>query len=491
MTTSILSGLLWGCLPLFILDLSDVLGVLLASTIMTGMVAGSLVSLSCFMPTHQLFSFFSLGPFIYVTLLDSNPVMVQFGIILFIYFLVMLGFSVMVNRNITDSIRLRFENLELLDNLRQQKKLAEHANVEKSRFLAATSHDLRQPLHALDLYLGALKNILNNDAQSQLLTKSIRSSHALGELLNALMDISRLDAGNIEVNLSTFDVHAVLSELVDEFQSLAKQKAMYIHLQARSCLVESDRVLFSRIIRNLLSNAINHNERGNISIDTEDMGDRIDVCIKDQGKGIAETEIEKIFSEFYQLDNPERDRTKGLGLGLAIVRRLSVLLGHPLRVKSQPGTGSCFSVQVPKSTVIVQVPQVLALGAETLPEGLFVVCVDDELGVRDALTVLLRSWACEVLVSESEQEILSELKAANYPHPDLIISDYRLRENKTGVQVINAICEYFQASIPSIVITGDTSAEIRQQIKAINSEIMLKPVEADNLLRMLVTLTQS
>jgi len=494
MATSMVSGLIMGVLPIFILDLSDIMGILLVSTIFTGMVAGSLVTLSCFMPTHSLFSIFTLGPFIYLSLLDNNPVINEFGIILFIYLLVMLVFSFIVNRSMTESILLRFENLDLVRDLRRQKKLAEQASSDKSRFLAATSHDLRQPLHALDLYLGALKNRLTTTEQTELLEKSSHSSHALGELLNALMDISRLDAGNIEVKLTTFDVQPLLRQLVDEFQPLANEKNMLIELQETSFYIESDRVLFSRIIRNLLSNAIKHNDYGNIVITLEEHTDSIHICVKDQGKGISETELDNIFSEFYQLDNPERDRTKGLGLGLAIVKRLSRLLSHPVKVKSQPKLGSCFSVQVPKSSVISQVStraqQPTFSAQEKLPAGLFVVCVDDELSVRDALRVLLRSWDCEVLLSDSEQQIIEELKAYNYPRPDIIISDYRLRENKNGVQVIKAICQYYHTTIASIIMTGDTTTEIRQQAKSINSEIMFKPVEADMLLQKLIFLSR-
>lgn len=480
LATSIVSGFLWGYVALFMLNPDDVLGVVLIVTMMTGMVAGSMVPLSYFPPTHSLFTTLTLAPLAYVMFQSSNDVMITVGFVLIVYIFVMYAFSFIVTKSVTESIQLKFENLELLDNLRDQKSLAEKANVDKSRFLAATSHDLRQPLHALDLYLGALKNILYDQEQLKLLGKSQNSSQSLSQLLNALMDISNIDAGNIKSNIENFNLLPVLNDLMDEFYPVAETKQIHLHINAESVIVKSDVVLLGRIIRNLISNAINHNHDCEVELSIIKQQENITINISDSGKGMLPEELNNIFSEFYQLDNPERDRNKGLGLGLAIVRRISQILKHEISVKSELNKGSTFSITIPRSKeTALSSPIELSEYSRTLIEGLFIVCIDDEVEVRDALKAILKSWGCEILAVDSAQNALIKFNEYPYSAPDIILSDYRLRENKTGVQAIKVIHEYFNKHIPAIIITGDTSKKIVERTK--DFPTLIKPVDSKKL----------
>lgn len=480
--TSIISGLLWAYVSLFMLDTNDVLGTVLVVTMITGMVAGSMVPLSYLPPTHMVFSLLSLVPLSIVLLYSGQEIIVTVGIVLVVYTFVILMFTMIVSKSVIESVRLRFENIALLEDVKQQKDLAENASIDKSRFLAATSHDLRQPLHALDLYLGALKKTLGDEEQNALLEKARNSSNALTQLLNALMDISRLDAGSITVNKKNIKLSGLINNLFEELAPAAAEKSIKLKALPADVSVQSDPLLLSRILRNLLTNAIKHNDECEITVSAVMQQGYVVVRVADTGKGIQEQELEKIFSEFYQLENPERDRNKGLGLGLAIVKRLCGLLGHVVDVKSAPGEGSEFSIWLELSNEQAEDydNDVMTENFEEL-EGLFVFCIDDEYEVRDALRQLLKSWGCEVLIADSEATILDEIRDENYPVPDMILSDYRLRDSKKGTDAIAAVRAFYQTDIAAILITGDTSQQVKDEAKVLNIVTLFKPVESKRL----------
>lgn len=480
--SAFLSGVLWGGVLLTILAPSHANEVLLISIILTGMAAGSVVALSSYLPAYFAFSIPTLLPFGSYLLMQQDPTLMLTGSMVLIFLVAMLGFSFLVNKNIIDSIRLRFLNVDLLEDLKIQKELAEKANIDKSRFLAATSHDLRQPLHALDLYLGALQLQLEKPNDTELLDKASASSQALSELLNALMDISKLDSDTVQVNAKTFSLTALLSTICSEYDQQAKEKEIIIQSHLDDVVVNTDPILLGRMLRNLISNAVKHNKNCVLEVSTSLDNGSANLIIKDSGQGIATTELENIFSEFYQLNNPERDRTKGLGLGLAIVKRLSRLLDTPVSVKSELGKGSEFSLHIPVITDdLIELEDNIEAEMTDLA-GLFIIVIDDESAVRDAVKSLLRAWGCEVLLAGSQIELMAILMQDDYPIPDLIISDYRLRDNKTGVEVIVAIREYFkQESLSALIITGDSSSALALEGAAKNCHLLLKPVKSQEL----------
>ncbi len=474
--SSLISGLLWGSITPLFLQPDEFEAVLLVAVVLTGMCGGSLIPLSAFIPAYFSFCLPAMLPLAIIMFVDGDASIVLISYLVVTFILVMLGYSFVVNRNLADSIRLRFENLDLLEDLRHQKDIAEKANADKSRFLAAASHDLRQPLHAMDLYLGALENVLTESEQKQLLSKSRRSSKVLRELFEALMDISRLDSGSIVVNPGFVDIRQSLQELVDEFDKLASQKQIEVRMRCPLLVIYSDKVLLGRMLRNLLSNALSHSNASKILLTARRVAGKVRIEIRDNGCGIPVTEQEQVFSEFYQLNNPERDRGKGLGLGLAIVKRLANLLKLELQLFSEVEQGSCFRITAPEVEAIKTDQSPVIPDLEKDISGLFVFFIEDEASVREAMSILLRQWGCRLLAADSLDGIYRELDKLDYPIPDLLISDYRLRDNQNGLDAIKALRQRFTFLIPAIVVTGDTDQGIYDEALRQQCSVLYKPV---------------
>lgn len=365
------------------------------------------------------------------------------------------------------------------------KEEAEAANADKSRFLAAASHDLRQPLHALNLYLDAALCEPDEAVRQGLLERVRVASHDLGELLGALLDISRMDAHTMPPECAALALGPLMDGLMAEFRPQAEAKG--IALRMRGCdraTVRSDPVLLGRILRNLLSNAVRYTERGGVLLACRRVGGILRVGVWDTGPGIAEDELDRVFMEFYQLHNPERDREKGLGLGLSIVQRLSALLEHPVQVRSRPGRGSCFSIDLPLCDGIEDDRDAGAVqGPATRLSGRFVLVVDDDVAILDAMRLWLRRWGCEGLLLESGAALLEELSRDAYPVPDAIIVDYRLRDHRTGLDVVRDVRAHFGTEIPAIVISGDTG--IAGAVTQAGCRYLAKPAQERDILAML------
>ena len=476
--SSFLSGCLWGMFPVIFIDPDDLLNMSLIIVVLLGMLTSSIVPLSSFRPAYIAYSIPSLLPLCLMLFASGVSNHLILGGFLFTAMVIYIAYSFVIHRNFAASLLLRFENLDLVNDLAIQKQRAEKANQDKSRFLAATSHDLRQPLHAMDLYMGALGNVLTSDEQKELLQKTQSSSKALTELLNAIMDVSRLDAGSVDIDKKSINLKVLLEEISLSVQPQLDKQGMLLKQAIDDVNVYSDPVLLARVFRNLISNALMHSEGTEIKLSSEIQDEDITVCVIDNGKGIVAMEIENIFSEFYQLNNPERDRNKGLGLGLAIVQRITQQLGHEINVDSGLNKGSRFCISLP-ITHAEDMPAVEYANQEfTDLSGLFAIIIEDEVDVRDAMRYLLRSWDCEVLVGDSIDAVMLELEQSDYATPDVIISDYRLRENRTGLEAIHRLREYFNESIPAVVVTGDTSPAIAEDIEGAHCRLVYKPVNA-------------
>jgi len=365
--------------------------------------------------------------------------------------------------------------------LRIAKEHAETASKDKSRFLAAASHDLRQPLYAMNLHMESLNTALNSNIQRELLSRVQQSGDALSGLLNALLDVSQLDAGVVVPHMYPMALSALLHELTAEWQPQAEAKGLTFRLRdcGRMVVVHSDPVLLARMLRNLLSNAVRHSRRGGMLFGCRRVGDHVRIGVWDTGPGIQPQEVEHIFSEFYQLKNPERDRNKGLGLGLAIVRRLSELLEHPVHVRSVPGHGSCFAVDVPQAEAtghtFATAPDWYQQALDMT--GYFIVVVDDETDILDGMGNMLTGWGCEMLLAEDADTAIRELGKNGMRRPDVVVADYRLRGGHTGIEAVRRVREIFDDDIPAIIVTGDTAAEVVQKSSEASCMIMHKPAE--------------
>jgi two-component system, sensor histidine kinase len=395
--------------------------------------------------------------------------------------------GVKANQSFKQLSNLRIQTEDLAVDLKRQKEIAEQANLAKSTFLAAASHDLRQPVHALGLLVGALRSVGVPPEGRRLLEQVEESTNAMGGLFNALLDISRLDAGVVEVSRRPFAVGLLLDRVCRDYLEEAKAKGVSLVWKNCALILDSDPVLMERIVRNLVSNAVRYTDRGRIVVACRRRGADASIQIWDTGRGIPREQQDRVFQEYYQLGNPERDRAQGLGLGLAIVRRMTDLLDCRLTLRSQPGRGSCFEVSIPLS--------VGAAGAAesdreelsgVLAPGLIVV-IDDELAIREAMSSLLVGWGHDVVAAASGDEAMRRLATCPV-RPDLVICDYRLRGGENGVAVIERLRADYNETIPALLITGDTAPDRLANARASGLLLLHKPVSNGRLRAAIVNL---
>jgi signal transduction histidine kinase/CheY-like chemotaxis protein len=370
--------------------------------------------------------------------------------------------------------------------LEHKKKEAEQANLAKSRFLAAASHDLRQPMHAISLYVESLKPQMQGRAAEDTLNKIERSILGTVELFNAILDVTKLDAGVVQPNLAPVRIRKFFLHLADEFAAEADRRGVSLRVHASDVWIESDAILLERIVRNLLSNALLHTTHGGVLLSARPYQGRVRLQIWDTGCGIAAEHQPRIFEEFYQAETQPPQTHHGLGLGLAIVRRLARLLGYPLQLHSRSGQGTVFSLDVP----------VLANGPADFKEpeeggsGALKGCaivVDDDPAILNALGHLLRQWGMETRLLSSLNQVRHELG----PVPDVVLADYQLLNGETGLMVAQEVRQRWGARVPIVLITGDTRTETIQALRQSGFPILHKPVGANQLRTLLATLLQA
>ena len=368
--------------------------------------------------------------------------------------------------------------------------MAERANQAKSRFLAAASHDLRQPLHALSLFVAALK-ARNQQPETQSLIDNIEASTAAMELLfNALLDISRLDAGTIEAHPVHFPLRKMLDDLDKQFSALAAEKHLRLRFRPCDATLYSDPLLIERILANLIANAIRYTDDGGVLVACRRRGRMLRLSVIDTGRGIPLDQQESVFHEFVQLHNPARDRSKGLGLGLAIVSRLGRLLGHRVDLRSRPGHGSAFSIDVPfGDPLMIQPAASTGNTPGQIPADALVLLVDDETAILRGMAELFDNWNIDLVTAHSAAEAEQWLATIGRV-PDVIVSDYRLPDDTDGIAVITHMQQLFGQDIPAIVVTGDTAPDTILRITRAGFPLLHKPLRPAKLRALLTHLIQ-
>jgi len=383
--------------------------------------------------------------------------------------------------------RLEGQSLELT----LQKERAETADLAKSRFLAAASHDLRQPMHALNLYLGALSHFELPATALPVMASARECAQTMDDMFRALLDISQLDASAMHANISTFAVAPLLENIKNNYIQQAHAKGLVLRVAPCSAYVTSDPELLERVLSNLVSNAVRYTEKGKVLLGCRRSKTGLRMGVYDTGIGIAVDQQRAVFEEFYQVGNSGRDRTQGLGLGLAIVQRLAVLLQAPLTLTSQPGRGSVFAIEVPlaqhKPTARLAAPANFSRQEGSF-KGALIAVIDDEPLIREATALVMRQWGCVVVSAASGVEAIERLSQCDRV-PEAIVCDHRLLDGETGVDVIAALRTEFNSDIPAILITGDTSPERIQSLQATGIPVLHKPLQdhvlMDALLRLL------
>jgi signal transduction histidine kinase len=352
----------------------------------------------------------------------------------------------------------------------------ELANLAKSRFLAAASHDLRQPLHALNLFLEQRRSETDQVERSRLEVQIDSAVAAMNELFNSLLDISKIDAGVLAPSISEFPVDHLLKRIETTFEATAREKGLRLRVVSSRAWVRSDFILLERIMLNLVSNAVRYTDRGGVVVGCRHRNGHLSIDVCDSGIGIPKDQRRNIFGEFYQLDGGEKDRRGGLGLGLAIVDRLCGILDHPIELTSSVGRGSSFSVSVPSAPAgTAQAPSDLSRALVDSEHGKLVMVIDDDELVRDGTRGLLKRWGCLVVTAESEDAAMAQL-AHPGRRPDLIISDYHLAQGKAGFELIERLRRACGAQIPAFLISGDTAPERLREASARGYYLLHKPV---------------
>lgn len=430
------------------------------------------------------------------------------------FVVVYLGVTLQVTRNLhaslTETLLSRFEKEALAEQIAAQMAVTQRLSDEKTRFFASASHDLRQPLHAIALFGAVLERDLQDHSSGPSARRLMRAVHAMGSSLDTMLDVSRLDAGVVKPELVATPVKSIFRTLNQIFAARAEEKGLQLRLRTTPLWVLTDPQLLQRLLGNLVENALKYAEQGGVLVVARARGDNVCIDVLDTGVGIAPEHLDQIFDEFYQIDNPGRDRSQGLGIGLSIVRRLSRLLDHPLHLKSRLGFGSRFRLTLPmalpQATVSILPQRTGAHGtgdfsgggqrgitpdepALVLPSPMLL--LDDEADVGDAMTALLASHGVhlEVVTNEAEAETAFTRAALQQKPFAALICDYRLAEGVDGLQAAQRLRAHFNPQLPLLLVTGDTAPNRLQSVRDADVPVLFKPVAIPLLLKTLADLT--
>lgn len=482
-----LGGLIWGVSAFAFLT-----GELLSETVLLvavylGIGFGAITAFSAHYPSLAATIVPLLVPPAMVLLSFPDRAFNILGGLLLLYLVIVLFFGRNYNRMILRSITLDLENSQLLQEVTQAKDRAESASREKSNFLAAMSHDLRQPLYAMGLYLEAIDRNQQSPRDYDLLEHVDHAFDSLDAMFKALIEISQLDAGAIRPKLAHLAVEPMFRQLVEEVRGIARNKGVEITYKPSDAVVYSDGILLVRMLRNLLSNAIKYTDEGAVTIEATALASSVVISVTDSGQGIPDDRMTDIFSEYVQLGNHERDRSKGLGLGLAVVKRSAELLKHEISVQSTLGQGSKFSLSVARG----EANEIEAGELDITPlsvAGLHILLVDDDEPIRRGMEILLSDHDCVVTTAASASDALQALQTNPRP-PDVLVCDYRLRDDQTGFQAVEQIRAEIDAELPAVIVTGDTDAGVRRAAEERDLYLLHKPVKLAQLNKVISEIT--
>jgi signal transduction histidine kinase/CheY-like chemotaxis protein len=382
------------------------------------------------------------------------------------------------------AIEVGLEKEALLQEADAARRLAEGADRAKTAFLAAASHDMRQPLHALNQYVHHLQRQTADPSLLSTIGKIQRSMGAMEDLLNAALDFSKFALGTVKPNIGTVSLQELFSRLEVQLKPLALDKGLQLLFRAGGVSVATDEILLERILQNLLVNAIRYTQTGGVFVRARQRGKYVAVQVFDTGCGIAKDQKKRIFEEYYQIDNEARDRRKGLGLGLAIVRQIAILLESEVRVTSVLGKGSVFTVVLPLATSVERktLPHHDPREGPDFVRGAFVVVIDDDPQALDAMATTLNDFGCRVVTASSGMDAMNQLESIEFV-PQCVVSDYRLEHGETGVCAIQMLQDHQRAVLGSdfelrgIVISGETAPAELEKVAKAGFTMLHKPVD--------------
>jgi len=485
---STMGGMLWGIAAVTMYPDSPSHQALLIVCLF-GVVLGGLNLTAVYKPSFYGFVVPALVPLILREALVADPVHAFTALVMTVVLGFVLAFGHHLNNVLTRSLAIRYENTDLIAGLTSQTRAAhearaaaEAANRAKSQLLAAASHDLRQPLHALGLYTAALAARARDVPWRPLISNVQNAVDALEAQFAQLLDLSRLEAGALTPERSRVALAPLFARVV-ELKPQAAAKGLVLRCASTRLAVDSDAALLERMVRNLVANAVRYTSRGGIVIGARRRGANVSVQVVDTGVGIAPEHCDRIFEEFYQVQGGRNSAgtPSGMGLGLAIVRRLANLLGHDVTLASRLGTGSCFRIDVPRAADALHAFAGHALewgpaGHATL-DGTLVAVVDDDPTAIDAMSELFSIWGAKVVGGRDARTLLEALgRWARYP--DLVVADLRLGDGASGVITVRALRDELGFAVPALIVSGDTSAAAERAARSAGLTLLPKPVVA-------------
>ncbi|MDD2768981.1 MAG: hybrid sensor histidine kinase/response regulator [Methylococcus sp.] len=468
---SLAEGITWGWCSLGLVSPHQIDQQIWVMLVTSGVASGAATAFGSYLPAFFALMVPAMAPYLIWSIGFGSGLGQALGALDLIYIAAMSTIAWRSNASFVDALRLRFETIDLAERLSLEKERAEQANLAKTRFLASANHDLRQPVHALGMFVGALRSCAMDAEARRILEHIDGSIQAMDALFTSLLDISRLDAGVIQPRLQAVHLQPLLDRISRDHLAEAASRGIRLTYVPSTVRVLTDPALLERILRNLVLNALRHADAERILIGCR-RGKRLSIEVWDNGCGIPVEQQTTVFQEFYQIGNPERDRAKGLGLGLAIVKRLSEILDHPLTLISTPGEGSVFKISAPLMTDMlpempdIQAPAMLRLG--------LILVIDDEAAIRDAMETLLSSWGHTVITAASCDELLERI--SDCPRsPDIVLCDYRLRNGDDGIDAIRRLQSKYPA-VPGVLITGDSAPDRLQKARECGLVLLHKPV---------------
>lgn len=394
------------------------------------------------------------------------------------YLMAVLLCMINMEKTIRNAIALGFDKEELIDQLHNSLDEIEEVNAAKTRFLASASHDLRQPIQAMSLVTEAMKGSQLNDYQLKLHGHMQAAVESTYNMLDSLLDFSKVDAGAIVPKIETFSIDKLLNHLEAELSPLADRKNLKFRCRSTKAIAESDPRIVEMILRNLITNAIRYTPSGGILLACRKLSNKmVSLEVWDTGIGMSEEDTSQIFKEFHQIQNPKSDGRKGFGLGLAISQGLAKAINAEITVESQLDKGSVFRFRIPssQSSVIDDLPETVSIQDF---KGKSILVIDDNERIRESMKTLLESWGCHCHASDSVQ---SALQYVTHRQPDIMLVDYRLADERTGSQAINTIRTFFGVDIPAVIITGDSAKNRLNEVKGAVPAFIRKPASASKL----------
>lgn len=482
----LLAGLIWS-IPVYWLNtgypevIQPGFGSIFIIFVTMGLATSAMGSTSAYLP----FYYFSVTPFSLTLLIICNFATInglpvnKFVVPLLLFFTAIFWFTYNINRGLITAIDLKHYNEELAEKYLKEKEKAELANHQKSKFLAAASHDLRQPLQSLSLFSELLSDEVLTERGKQIIASQQVSLNNLAQLLDALLDISKLDAQSLSPTMTDIPLSDLFNNLNSNFKEQAQAKRIDLNFESQGLWVKSDYFLLLRCLSNLIDNALTHSGSPMVFVTASKKDINVVINVIDQGVGIEKHQHVRVFNEFEQLNNPERDRQKGLGLGLSIVRKTLQLLNHEMAFSSSRAFGTQFGITIPKGEVL-DIQPLKSLERTIDLSGKIIWIIEDEIEINKALSEVIEKWNAKVFNATNKLNIDGSFIISK-PLPDLIISDYRLPKGVTGGQLVKDIREQFQQIIPAIIISGEVLSELDIQSLAPPFLVLKKPISGGKL----------